>query len=559
MINKSLCVVIFLCMLLIAFESRAQLSINNASFFIESGASVTVQGNVSSNVNIGGAGTIVMKGTALQTMNMNGFSIPKLEIDNPNNVNLTGSLKINNDLKFTNGRLNLVNNNLIIDNAATVTGASSAKFIVTNGTGSMKKNSIGAVGFNFPVGFSSTEYNPVSLTNAGTADNYTVRSTQNVLINGVTVATTGFANNSFIIGEDVAGGSNLSIAANWNAVDELSGFNRTKSGVARYITGSDWDLPASNAIAATGAGPYSRTRTGVTTVGTFAVADLKQVNRASVNLKVFLQGAYTGTGGGIAAGFMRDQLRSIAAIPVAQPYTGGKFIQQGVQGGTETVVPAVFNTAAVTDNNIVDWVFVTLLDAAAPATKLQTRAALLQRDGDIVDLDGISALSFPIDQNGLYHISVGHRNHLSVRTPNASPLNLVENGTAASWDFTTAVNKAYADPTITTNTPLVPITFNAVTKFCLRGGNTDGMTTTGINGRTVIYSGSGNDKSPILSTGLGGNVSASLAITAANYVSMGRFDLNLNGSIIYSGSGNDPIIILNALGSNTSVTAKEHL
>ncbi len=559
MFSKLIPGIVFSFLLLATTGINAQLNINNASFVIEANAVVTVQGNVQSNVSIGGAGKILLKGNAVQTVNMNGSTIPNLEIDNANNVNLTSNVSIGTQLLLTNGLLSVGNNSIIINNTAGISGASANKFIITGGTGGVKKNSLGAAGFTFPVGYSAAEYNPVTIVNNGTADNYSVRATQQVLANGVTPATTGFANNSWVVAEEVAGNSNLTITANWNAADELSGFNRDKSGVARYTSGSDWDLPASNVLAATGTGPYTRTRAGINTVGTFAVADLQRVNRATVNLKIFLQGAYTGTGGGIAAGFMRDQLRANGAIPLTQPYSAGKFVQLGVQGGTETTTSAVFNAAAITDNNIVDWVFVTLHDAAAPATKLQTRAALVQRDGDIVDVDGVSPLSFPIDQNGSYHISVGHRNHLSVRTPNISPLNLVENGAAASWDFTTAANKAYSDPTITTNTAMIPVTFNGVTRFCLRGGNTDGMTNTGANGKTIIYSGSGNDKSTILSTALGGNVSSSLTITAANYVALGRFDLNMNGSVIYSGSGNDPIIILNALGGNTSVTAKEHL
>ncbi len=559
MFNKFRSAAVFSSLMLVTTGINAQLNINNASFVIEANAVVTVQGNVQSNVSIGGAGKILLKGNSVQTVNMNGSTIPNLEIDNVSNVNLISNVSIGNELLLTNGLLSIGNNSLIINNTASISGASASKFIVTGGTGGVKKNSLAVAGFTFPIGFSATEYNPVTIVNNGTSDNYSVRATQQVLANGVTPATTGFANNSWIVAEEVAGNSNLTITANWNVADELSGFNRAKSGVARYTSGSDWDLPASNALAAAGSGPYSRTRAGINTVGTFAVADLQKVNRATVNLKIFLQGAYTGTGGGIAAGFMRDQLRANSAIPLSQPYSAGKFVQLGVQGGTETTTASVFNPAAITDNNIVDWVFVTLLDATAPATKLQTRAAFVQRDGDIVDVDGVSALSFPIDQNGNYLISVGHRNHLSVRIPNASPLNLVENGAAASWDFTTAANKAYSDPTITTNTALIPVTFSGVTKYCLRGGNTDGMTNTGANGKTIIYSGSGNDKSTILSTALGGNASSSLTISSANYATLGRFDLNMNGSVIYSGSGNDPIIILNALGGNTSVTAKEHL
>ncbi|MGB3088615.1 MAG: hypothetical protein WBB20_01530, partial [Chitinophagaceae bacterium] len=232
------------------------------------------------------------------------------------------------------------------------------------------------------------------------------------------------------------------------------------------------------------------------------------------------------------------------------------FVHTGVQGGTESFNPAIL---AVTGNNaIVDWVFVTLHDATTPTTKYQTRAALIQRDGDVVDMDGVSPVSMPINSDGNYIISVGHRNHLSVRLPNTSPMNLVENAVAPSWDFTTGMSQAFTDGAISTNLPMISVTTSANTRFCLIGGNTDGVSSAGINGRRIIYSGSGNDRTTILSTGLSGNSATTNPITGVNFATMARYDLTMNGSIVYSGSGNDPVIISNALGGNTAVTATEH-
>lgn len=543
----------------IGYGAKAQLNIQSgATFTIQSGAIVTVQGDVNSQADISGAGKLVLKGSGNQNVNMNGFSIPTLEIDNASNVSLTGNAGIANELLFTNGLVSIGNNNLTLASAAVISTPSASKFVVTNGTGSLKKNAVAGGGFLFPVGNSSSEYNPLTITNSGTSDNFSVRATANVLLNGVNPATSDFADNSWIVAEDIAGGSNLTMTGGWDAGDELSNFNRAKSGVARYVSGSDWDLPASQTQAASGSDPYVRTRTGLTQVGTFAIADLQHTNRAQVKLNVFLQGAYTGTGGGIGAGVMRDQLRSLGVIPTTQPYGVGKFLHSGIDGGSETVAAAVFNAAALPQDNIVDWVFVSLLDPATPTTVLQTRAALLQKDGDIVDLDGVSPLSLPIDANGNYHVSVGHRNHLSIRTPNASPLNLVENAALpAEWNFTSGAGQAYKSDLIA-NQPLIPLSISGTTRYCMLGGNTDGMTANNVNARSVIYSGAGNDKQPISTIGLSGNPAVSQPITLANYNTLGRFDLTLNGSIVYSGAGNDPIIILNALQGNTSSSAREH-
>lgn len=543
----------------ICFCAHSQLTINNAVFFIQSGATVTVQGDVTSNVDIQGTGLLQLKGSTLQNVDMGGFTIPNLEIDNTANVTLLNTnAKIGSSLTLTNGRLRLGNQNLRIASSITsVAGVSSAKFIETNGSGVLTKEGLNTTAFVYPVGFSGTEFNPLSITNTGTADDISVRCLQDVLTNGLSGApiASDFANNSWVVSEDVAGGSNLLLSGEWVLGDELPGFNRAKSGIARYNSGTDWDLPASNVLAANGSGPYGRNRSNIITPGVFAPADLEFVNRASFNVRVFLQGAFTGTAG-TAGGLMRDNYRSSGVLPTTQPYGGGKFVHTGVQGGTESFNPAIL---AVTGNNaIVDWVFVTLHDATTPTTKYQTRAALIQRDGDVVDMDGVSPVSMPINSDGNYIISVGHRNHLSVRLPNTSPMNLVENAVAPSWDFTTGMSQAFTDGAISTNLPMISVTTSANTRFCLIGGNTDGVSSAGINGRRIIYSGSGNDRTTILSTGLSGNSATTNPITGVNFATMARYDLTMNGSIVYSGSGNDPVIISNALGGNTAVTATEH-
>jgi hypothetical protein len=554
---KGLPVILFSVAALAGNVASAQLNINNAQFFIEAGATVTVQGDLTSNTNILGTGKIILKGSGNQNVNMNGNTIPTLEIDNAANTTLTGPATIGSELIFTNGLLQLGNHNLTLSNTAPITGGASNKFIVTNGTGAVKKNGLSG-SFTYHVGYSASEYNPLTLDNTGgTADNYTVKANQNVLADGTNPATMDFANNSWTVSEDAAGGSNLTMMAGWDVADELTNFDRSKSGIARYVSGTDWDLPASQTVAASGSDPFVRTRTGVTTLGTFAVADRQYTNRATLSLKAYLHGAYYLTAG-TTGGLMRDNLRANGALPTTQPYSTGKFAHQGVDGGTETANASVFGVAADPANSIVDWVFVTLFSNASTPVKLQTRSALIQRDGDIVDVDGVSPLSMPIDANGTYHVSVGHRNHLSARTPNASPVNMTEGGAAATWDFTTGVTQAYKDPAIATN-PLISVTTGGITKSALIGGNVDGMTNTGANGRTVIYSGSGNDKQPVLTGGLSGNSGSTQPINSpALYASHGRFDLNMNGTIVYSGSGNDPAVVLHAVGGDVNITAREH-
>jgi hypothetical protein len=67
-------------------------------------------------------------------------------------------------------------------------------------------------------------------------------------------------------------------------------------------------------------------------------------------------------------------------------------------------------------------------DAQQPARVLATRSALLQRDGDIVDVDGSSAVAFNSLAAGNYLVAVVHRNHLSAVT--AQPVSIGSNGIA---------------------------------------------------------------------------------------------------------------------------------
>jgi hypothetical protein len=123
-------------------------------------------------------------------------------------------------------------------------------------------------------------------------------------------------------------------------------------------------------------------------------------------VKVFLQGPYNPS-----TGLMDNHYGEYSQLPTAQPYTALGFSH----AGTETTTNAVLaNTFGV--NSVVDWILLELRNPNNPAIILHSRAALLQRDGDVVDMDGSSAVSFPNATDGNYYIVVRHRNHLGFRT-----------------------------------------------------------------------------------------------------------------------------------------------
>jgi len=140
-------------------------------------------------------------------------------------------------------------------------------------------------------------------------------------------------------------------------------------------------------------------------------------NTVVVAPKVFLQGAATNPNTGEEA-LMRDDLRVANLLPITSPYEDGL-----------TTEPTVFEIEGA--NAIVDWVFVELRDATDNTAVVAAQSALLQRDGDVVAVDGFSPLNFLTAPDD-YYISGKHRNHLAIITTNAMSLS----ASANTLDFT---------------------------------------------------------------------------------------------------------------------------
>ncbi len=509
-------------------NAKAQLYIDNATFVIQPGAVVTVQGDVTSNADIQGTGKLLLKGSAGQNINMTGFAIPNLEIDNISNATLTGNAKVSGDVLFTNGNIILANNNLLIGSAGTVTNASNLKYFVTNGTGHLVKAALSSTAFIFPVGNSTTAYNPLSISNSGTTDSIGARAFATVLTNGATGSP--FAkevvNNSWDISEATAGGSNLSVTANWNGTDELSGFDRTRTGISYYITSPapniGWDLLNTQTGAASGSNPYSVSRTGITVTGVFAVGTRPVLSPLLVSPKIFLQGTYN-----TSTGMMGDNLRSSNLIPSTEPYSALSFITPSLRGsgGGETAGAVVIGSAAgvSTNNTITDWVLVQL-HRSSDGVVISQRAALLQRDGDVVDTDGTSPVSMGGNVAGSYYVSVQHRNHLGVRALATAAL---AKTTTTNYNFTSAVAQSYAGAV--SNSPVA--TLMAGTVFGMWAGD-------GTGNRITKYNGPGNDENQLLNVALSGNKGA---IVSGYFLA----DYNLDGSVKYNGPSNDENVLLN--------------
>jgi hypothetical protein len=135
---------------------------------VQANTFMVVTGNLVSSSNITGSGTVAMKGTTLQSLNLNNNTIPRLQINNAANVQLTGHARVANQLEFINGRLILGTRNLLLSTGATTIGASSTRYVETNSTGALVKSvNANIANFLMPVG-SVGAFKPVTLSSTAT-------------------------------------------------------------------------------------------------------------------------------------------------------------------------------------------------------------------------------------------------------------------------------------------------------------------------------------------------------------------------------------------------------
>ncbi len=145
--------------------------------------------------------------------------------------------------------------------------------------------------------------------------------------------------------------------------------------------------------------------------GSYTASDLVriyiQLDDIFLRPKVFLEGPFSSS-----TGMMSDQLRQLDVIPLQNPYidtlkyllgNDGKFIDTTI--------------LEITGNNaVVDWVYLELYNATLDSI-VRGGGFLLQRDGDIVDVDNVSTVKFlDISPQHNHRLRIYHRNHLPVET-----------------------------------------------------------------------------------------------------------------------------------------------
>jgi hypothetical protein len=246
-----------------------------------------------------------------------------------------------------------------------------------------------------------------------------------------------------------------------------------------------------------------------------------------VMAKVFLQGPFDS-----AATLMKDDLRAAGLVPLSEPYSLinmtvdhiGSFPEVN-NFVTESTTGAVLSVTG--PNAIVDWVWLEL--RTAPNTVQATRCALVQRDGDIVDMDGSSPVLFPDSYVGQYYLMVRHRNHLAAMTAA-----VVDFSAMPLVDFTSPAQATYGT-TATSARRLIK-----TNTYGLWAGNTWPKSPN--IGYAIRYNNQDNDRARILTV---------VGPTTPLYVVSNVYaleDVNMDTQVKYNGVNNDRAIILINVG-----------
>ncbi len=187
------------------------------------------------------------------------------------------------------------------------------------------------------------------------------------------------------------------------------------------------------------------------------------LNDITFKIRVYLEGSLHNNGNlKSSAGrpLMKDQLRQNGFsgqcyIPSQDPYKfinpdfdlRSKYAQIGSSSGNRfTTISNHASVMSVSDENaIVDWIFVELRSKLDSTEIIATRSGLVQRDGDVVDLDGVSHLRIPGVAADSFFVAVRHRNHLGAMSNRIFSGDLIDftSLTLPVFNFGSKLNNGY--------------------------------------------------------------------------------------------------------------------
>lgn len=420
----------FAAVLLLGFQSQAQLNIQSgATFFMQTGAQVTVQGNVDNAgtltndgslrvqgnyantgtyTGVGTTGVLEMYGTGNSNLTPGSSALANLLVNKTGAadvVTLTASTTVNNGFTLTNGVLTTNPSGtpsvVLISPAATPYSFAAGKEIIGSVRRTGWANGTARV-FNQP--------NMLVTTNAGTAP---TDLTVTMVPNGDPTQTEREVKRKF--GFAYTGGSGFTADVRYPYIATELNTNVEANLVPWTLVTSEWN---------------SRT-TGITrnaandwvNITTIPAAELPQEWKLAdpnytVNATIYLRGAWNATNQNL-----NTTLNSSSLLPLTQPYNQTQFDSYN---GLETVAAGFFASRP----SIVDWILVDVrknTDGSpantAFARSIGRKAGFLLSNGTIVGMDGITPISFDITKQGPAFLVLKHRNHLAVmsnQTPSSA-------------------------------------------------------------------------------------------------------------------------------------------
>lgn len=455
----------------LSLEGQAQLNVQSgATFFMQSGAQVTVQGdvqnagtlnndgslrvqgnytNTGTYTGVGTSGVLEMYGTGNSNIAAGTSAIPNLLINKTaatDVVKLNASATVNNTFTLTNGIFTtdpIANPTfaLISPAAATYTFAAGKEVV-----GSVRRTAwtsgVARV-FNQP--------NMLVTTNAGTVPtDFTVT----MIPNGDPTQAEREVKRKFTFAQ--TGGSGFTADIRYPYIASELNTNNENNLVPWRLVTAEWN--ARTASVTRNAGSDWVNTTGIPAADLLQEWKLADPNY-TMNVTAFLKGGWNNP-----TGLMRTTINTNGLLPLSQPYTGNPYLY----AGTESV-------GAIPNANIVDWV---LLEVRKPtsglpadansSTTIGRKAVFLLNNGALVDLDGVTPAAVPITKQGSGNfIVVRHRNHLAAMS--------VVKASNATGDFTndySLLANVYQNPGATSQpVSLLAVTAPGNTKYGLWPGD----------------------------------------------------------------------------------------
>ncbi len=347
-------------------------------------------------------------------------------------VSLAGAATVRDTLDLANGSLVLGTHDLTLGPGCVLPSTPTASsMIVTNGTGSLKREVTGTGSVLFPVGdqTGTSEYSPATITlGSGTFG------TPSVI--AVNVKNQKGANNPALTDY---------LTRTWNVTQTgitAPVYDASFVYTDADVQGSEAALVSAKYDASTGWTRGAAAQTGTNTLSFSGLTSFSDFTGTSeqaaeaklvVHAKVALQGPWSGTA---MAGALNNTDSTLVILPLSQPYSDPLLWNYS---GTENVSGTGY---LATRPDILDWILLEVRSgnpATPPMTVVERRAAFVKTDGTIVDLDGVSPVAFKTATPGALYVVVYHRNHVPVMSASAASLSL----SSTLYDFTTAASQAF--------------------------------------------------------------------------------------------------------------------